>query len=482
MRVPELLHLSASQFPSQVAVYDEFGTFTYRELSDLVKQITADLKVNGIVAATCVGVMGKNSREFIAMVFAVMECGAVVMPISNQVSQTEFDDIRVTAKLSMLLDDGSTEYLTSAKATVLKCNNQQWNCSTFSENNAVPFAIHVADPALIRFTSGTTGSSKGVILSHQTILERTAAANKLLQLGVNDKVVWVLSMAYHFVVSIILYLRYGCSIIVCNDFMATTIIEQANRHLATFLYASPLHIRMLSTDTSSWMMPSLKRVISTSTAISREICIAFKNRFNIDVSQAYGIIEIGLPIINFEKSELVPDAVGYALPDYTVEILDDTGSILPANHTGHLAIKGPGMLDGYLSPPKIRDEILNNGWFMTGDLATKLPDGLIKIDGRLKSMINVAGNKVFPEEVEQILDKHPDISESKVSGYQHKLLGEAVKAEIVLNSNIKNYNVEGIRQFCRKHLSSYKIPQQIIVVNEIPKTDSGKVKRGEFGH
>ena len=296
---------------------------------------------------------------------------------------------------------------------------------------------------------------------------------------VSIKIVWVLSMAYHFVVSIILYLRYGCTIILCKEFLADNIIENTNAHGGTFLYASPMHIRMLFSDTSNRMMPSLKRVISTSTAISKDQCEKFKSRFGIPVSQAYGIIEIGLPIINFEKSELYPDAVGYALPDYTVEILDENGNILPVDQVGHLAIKGPGMLDGYLNPPSTRDQILKAGWFLTGDLASKMNDGLIRIEGRLKSMINVSGNKVFPEEVEAVLNQHPLISESKVSGYKHPLLGESVRAEIVLHPRATKPDIESLRQFCRTHLSAYKIPQLFIYVESLPKTDSGKLMRGE---
>src|SRR4030095_2087491 len=104
-----------------------------------------------------------------------------------------------------------------------------------------------------------------------------------------------------------------------------------------------------------------------------------------------------------------PDSIGYAVNGYEVAILNDDFKELPPGSTGNLAIKGPGMLDGYLSPPTSREAILQHGWFMTGDLASKNSDGLIKVEGRKKSMINVAGNKVFPEDVESVLNRHPAI-------------------------------------------------------------------------
>ena len=176
-------------------------------------------------------------------------------------------------------------------------------------DTSAAFAPFVHEPAFIRFTSGTTGKSKGVIVSHQSVLERIEGANKGLELGPTDTVIWVLPMAYHFMVSIILYVRFGTAIAVAKDFLAKNIIEITNQRKGTLLYASPVQIRLLANDTGTEKMPSLKKVISTSAAIGLDVCKAFKERFKLDVSQAYGIIEIGLPILNYSKSAEHPEAV-----------------------------------------------------------------------------------------------------------------------------------------------------------------------------
>ena len=479
MVVPELLHQTARDFPEHIAVYDDAGTMSYAALDGAVRQTAAQLSELGIMPGQGVGVMGQNSSQFIIMAFAVMECGAVVMPISHELKAGELSDIIQTARLHYVLSDrGGMEAIPDPVGPSVPTAGADWRlwANPWAGGNR-PFAAHVDNPALIRFTSGTTGASKGVILSHTSIIERTEAANKSLHLGPGDKVVWVLSMAYHFVVSIILYLRYGSAIIICRDFLADTIIEWTNRYGGTFLYASPLHIRLLANDRSERQMPGLRRVISTSTSISKEQCDAFRRRFGIPVSQAYGIIEVGLPVINMEKSTDFPDAIGYALPDYEVEILDDAGKVLPSGQVGHLAMRGPGMLDAYLEPPRVRAEILQNGWFMTGDMASKQPDGLIRVEGRKKSMINVSGNKVFPEEVEAVLNGHPNVAASRVSGYVHRLLGECVQAEIVLKPGAAAIDAEVIHAWCRGRLSIYKVPQKVIFVEELPMTDSGKIKR-----
>ena len=226
------------------------------------------------------------------------------------------------------------------------------------------------------------------------------------------------------------------------------------------------------------MMPSVRKVISTSTAISRDQCLAFRSRYDLPVIQAYGIIELGLPAVNSEMAAIHPDAIGYPSPGFEIEILDDEGQVLPAGETGNLAMRGPGMFDAYLNPPVLSDRVLNTGWFMTGDLAVKSPDGLITVAGRRKSMINVAGNKVFPEDVEAVLDRHPGVKICRVRGFSHPILGESVLAEVVPLAGVKPDPEELIR-FCRKSLSSYKVPQKIIFVESLPMTPSGKVSRSD---
>jgi acyl-coenzyme A synthetase/AMP-(fatty) acid ligase len=237
-----------------------------------------------------------------------------------------------------------------------------------------------------------------------------------------------------------------------------------------------MHIKLLATIKEKASLPSLKRVVSTTTSISTLVCTMFEEKFNISVTQAFGIIEIGLPIINSTKSKENPEAVGYALPDYEVAILDDTLTPLPPNEIGQLAIKGPGMFDGYLRPPTLRADVLKNDWFITGDLAEMKPDGLIEIKGRAKSMINVSGNKVFPNEVEEVINRYKGIITSRVYGQQHSLMGEIVTADVILETT-NHFDQEDLIRHCRQLLSSFKIPQRINIVESIEMTSSGKIKR-----
>ncbi|MEP7107068.1 MAG: AMP-binding protein [Ferruginibacter sp.] len=474
--VYEILRESARKWPEKPAVYDDYGMLTFEQLFLEAEELRIRLVDLGVKPGMGVGIKARNGRNFITGIFAVVGCGAAVMPLSHQLKNSEIEDIINEAQLHALLDDMSGARSIPVFDTLITMKAGSFSFSHTHIPVSTIFAPHVKFPAFIRFTSGTTGKSKGVIISHQSVIERIEGANRGLRLGSGDTVIWMLPMAYHFVVSIVLYIRFGAAIAIAKNFLAKTIIEITNQYKGTLLYASPIQIRLLANDTGFEKMPSLKKVISTSAAISPEVCNAFKSRFGHNVIQAYGIIEIGLPIINMVKSTEHPDAVGYALPDYTVEILDDENNPLPNGIIGHLGIKGPGMFDAYLIPRELREAVLKNGYFLTADYACKSPDGMIRIMGRTKSVINVSGIKVFPEEVEALLETIPEIKWARISSCPHPLMGQIIEGELVLNEG-ETIDLEDVLRYCRKRLSAFKAPQRLRIVDALTMTGSGKKQR-----
>lgn len=472
-----LLVHSAEKFSKLPAIHDEHGSLTFDGLLKEVDHLKRHLQDRGIGSGQGVGVMARNSREFIITVFAVLGCGAAVMPVSHQLKRPEIDEIIEKAGLHFILDDLSGIVpLENSSIEILLVGEREIRLGrTRTAMNKI-FASHVSKPAFVRFTSGTTGTSKGVVIDEEGVLGRTESANKALDLGPGSNVMWVLPMAYHFVVSIVLYVRYGASIIISKDFMARSVLEMSNKYSGTLLYASPMQIRLLAADQSGMMLPDMKKVISTSSGLNSDISNAFNDRFNIPVHQAFGIIEVGLPIINDERGEDAVDAVGFVLPDYDVKIFNDSYQVVPDGEIGLLGIKGPGIFAAYLDPPVVREEVLINGYFFSADYASIDKDGLVRIQGRKKSMINVSGNKVFAEEVEAVLEQLPIIRQARVSGVPHPLMGQIIQAEVVLEGDTE-IDVEATLKFCRDRLSTFKIPQKVIIVDELEMTNSGKVKR-----
>jgi acyl-CoA synthetase (AMP-forming)/AMP-acid ligase II len=163
---------------------------------------------------------------------------------------------------------------------------------------------------------------------------------------------------------------------------------------------------------------------------------------------------------------------------FEAKIVNDAMQPLAEGETGQLALRGPGMFSGYLNPPRSRAEILHDGWFLTGDLAHRDSGGRIVLDGRTSSVIHVAGHKVFPEEVAAVLDHHPAVLRSRVSARAHPQMGEAIHAEVQLRNGSSPATSEDILAFCRRRLSSQKVPATLEIVAEISTTTSGKVRHG----
>jgi long-chain acyl-CoA synthetase len=474
--VYEVLREAASRWPDRPAIFDEYGELSFAGLFAQAEVLRLELEALGMREGMGVGLKARNGRQFLIGLFAIVGCGAAVMPIYHQLKKIEVDALIEEAQLHGLLDDGSGFPSVDHADTIIPQQTGSFQFKRIAANQQKVFAPQVQMPALVRFTSGTTGKSKGVVISHRSAIERIEAGNKGLCLGPADTVIWVLPMAYHFVVSIILYVRFGAAIAVVKDFLAKNTIETTNRHQGTLLYASPLQIRLLAHDSGAEMMPSLIRVISTSAGIAPEVCEAFKKRFGKDVSQAYGIIEIGLPMINSLQQGKNLDAVGRTLPDYSAVIFDDQFQKLPTGRIGQLAIKGPGMFDAYLSPAQVRSEVLVQGYFLTADYASISEEGLIKIEGRSKSVINISGIKIFPEEIEGVLETIPGIKLARISSSPHPLLGQIIEGEIVLEQGAA-IDIEEVLTYCRARLSNFKTPQNLKIVSELPVTATGKLRR-----
>jgi len=478
MNVFDTLAISARQWPEQTAIIDAAGPLSYRTLWQEVDALRRQLDHLGVRAGQGIGVRARNGRSFVIGALAALGCGAVIMPIHHQMKPDELADMLAQAPLCAILDDGTGS---AQPGNTVALTHPGGNGLRFTRmaNAQPPLAPNIPDAAFVRFTSGTTGAAKGVVLTHRDVLERTRAANSGLGLTPADRVLWVLPMAYHFYVSIILYLEVGATVIVSADYLAGSLLETAAKQAATFLYITPMHVRMMNSDQSGRVLPpSLQRVMSVSAKLHSQAAVEFLAKYQVPVAQGYGIIEVGLPIQNIAEAVEHPEAIGRPVEGFEAQILDEAHEPLKDGETGQLALRGPGMFSGYLNPPRARAEVLHAGWFLTGDLAHRDSGGRIVLDGRTSSVIHVAGHKVFPEEVAAVLDHHPAVLRSRVSSRSHPQMGEAVHADIQLRPGHTQAAPEEIIAFCRRRLSSQKVPATLEIVPEIPTTASGKVRHG----
>jgi len=479
MNVFETLSQAARQWSGRTAIVDAAGSLDYPSLWRGVESLRSELARLGLREGEGVGVRARNGRAFIIGALAALGCGAVVMPIHHQVKPDELADMLARAPLSVILDDGCGAGLASESALRRELPGGIGLRFTRLEGPPRPLAPEFENAAFVRFTSGTTGAAKGVVLTHQGVLDRMRAANGGLRLTCEDTVLWVLPMAYHFYVSILLYLQVGATIVVSADYLAESILDAALRYHATFLYLTPMHARLLAAERSGRQLPpSLTRVMSVSSRLPPQVARDFFSRYQTPVAQGYGVIEVGLPIMNIEEALEHPEAVGRPLPGFDAEIVDETARAVSNGETGHLTLRGPGMFAGYLSPLRRGEAALRQGWFWTGDLAHRDLAGRIVLDGRCSSVIHIAGQKVFPEEVAAVLDQHPEVFRSRVTSRPHPQLGESIHAEVQLREGAPSLSKENLLLYCRQRLSNHKVPASLDFVAALDLTPSDKVRHG----
>ena len=228
---------------------------------------------------------------------------------------------------------------------------------------------------------------------------------------------------------------------------------------------------MLAKDKSGAKMPSVRLAVSTTCPLTQDVAEQFMERFHVPLSQALGVMELGLVSLNSGDPGGRWNSVGRPLHGIEVRVVspDDEGC-------GEIAIRGPGMFDAYASPWMSREQVAPDGWFRTGDIGRIDADGYLFLLSRKTAVINLAGRKVFPEEIESVLNRHPAVRESRAYGRPHPHLGEIIEADLVLDADAAA--LDSIRAHCRAHLASYKIPTHLNVVSELPRTAvTGKIRR-----
>jgi long-chain acyl-CoA synthetase len=332
-------------------------------------------------------------------------------------------------------------------------------------------------PAFIRFSSGTTGRSKGIVLSHASLMARIETGNRRLGITAQDRVVWILPMAHHFAVSIMLYLLKGATTVVVRSHLPEDILDAALRHEGTVLYGAPFHHTLLAREPSGRPWPTLRLAVSTAAALPLATARAFDSRYGVPLSQGFGIIEAGLPLLNTAAPREKPESVGRPLDDMAVDFRDPvTGLAVAAGEVGELFLQADGMLDAYLNPWRLRGDILADGpWFQTGDLARQDADGFVYVVGRTNSVINSAGMKCFPEEVEAVIQSHPGVLAVRVSGQPHPHFGAVPVADIIAGEPAPS--ATSLAAHCRNALAQHKIPVEFRFVKDLPRTNSGKIRR-----
>jgi len=441
----------------------------YAELVGNFEAIAKRLRAEGLEPGDRCGLFARPGRRFVELALGILAADGCLVPIPDDHRGAAFETFTRRAHLHRVVvdDDGGFEHRAFPEVGAVDGSGDR--------------SFRALRPAYLRFTSGTTNRRKGVILGHDAIGERLKAANRALGVTRADRILWLLPMAHHFVVSILLYLENGATILLPSSPLAREVLEFAREESPSIAYASPHHYKLLAKDASGIRFEALRLAISTAEGLRGEIAEAFAARFGEPLVQALGIIEVGLPVVNLRSARSKPLSLGRPLPDYEVWLRGEDGRPVEGpgspDRSGEICIRGPGMLDAYLDPWTPRSEILAPDGFRTGDQGWFDADGDLHLIGRRVNRICMAGMKFFGEEVEAVLDSHPAIRESRVFAVEHPHLGEVPCADVALVDAGRAPDRAELARHCRAQLPAYMVPREFRIVDALEHTPSGKLQR-----
>jgi len=478
MNLADLLHSSAERYAARRALTDVRSgrSLSYGQLAREAQRVAAFLKAQGVETGQRIGLLAPNDLAYVPAAFGLLAAGGCLVPLASNLTPTEIAEIVREVQLNGCLAWPGADAPPGAGRTVLEggeCAN--FTFAWLDRDARSPDEFYSLDPAFIRFTSGTTARSKGVVLSHAATAARVEASDRVLRFSEEDRILWVLPLAYHFAVTIVAYVRAGAHILLCPDTLPKAMVDAIRRLTPSVLYAAPLHFERMANLGPSERLSSIRVTLSTAAPISPAVMERFESVYGVPVGQAYGIIEAGLPCINLGTEGLPVTSVGRPVPGYDIAVLADDGTRLPPDQLGEIGVRGDGLFSAYYAPWRRRELIMSNGWFLTGDLGLLDKTGALHLKGRKKTVIFVAGLKFFPEEVEDCINQFPGVKESRVFSRPHARVGEVPCAEVVLDP--RHSDLEALKAHCARVLSTYKVPVEFTVVDAVPRTPSGKIRR-----
>ncbi|MFM9958269.1 MAG: AMP-binding protein [Phycisphaerales bacterium] len=341
------------------------------------------------------------------------------------------------------------------------------------------------DLAVLIYTSGTSGKPKGVMLSHGNITANIDQYRRAVSITADDVMLGVLP-AFHsfgFTVLTMAPLTIGCNVVYSARFVPQRIIKLIREHRATIFVAIPsMYNALLGVkDARREDLASLRLAVSGGEPLPLDVAERFYEKFGVRINEGYGLTETA-PATNVCLPENHrPHSVGRPLPGVQQRIVEpESGRTLGPNQDGEVRMKGPNIMQGYYKlPAETAAAFDKDGWFRTGDIGRFDSDGHLSITGRIKEMMIVGGENVFPREIEEVLNKHPEVHASAVIGLNDPMRGEVPIAFIEVREG-GHFDEPNLRSWCRERLANYKVPRDIRHVEALPRNPTGKIMRREL--
>ncbi|WP_078392517.1 long-chain-fatty-acid--CoA ligase [Shouchella patagoniensis] len=494
----EMMMESVTTYKDNVAITFAGKTFTYETLFDLSKRVATGLAEQGVNKGDRIGLMLPNCPQYVISYFATLYLGATVVQINPLYKPAELAHVLKDAEVKaiIMLDQLVPVYEVIKNETqviLVAAVSFEGSGSFDLLLNSIPLkkpeeVDPVEDVAVIQYTGGTTGRSKGAMLTHYNLVSntlQTAATQESNQGEGSERVLTIIPLfhVYGMTSAMNLTLFLGGNMILLPRFDVEETAKAIEMYRPTSFPGVPtMYIALLDYFRKHHMDLSMLNVCTSGSApMPVEVMRQFNELTGTTILEGFGLSEAS-PVThrNPLQGKQKAGSIGVSLPNTESKIVDiATEQELKANEVGELIIRGPQIMKGYYNLSQETANALRNGWLFTGDLARRDEDGYFYIVGRKKELIIASGYNVYPIEIEDVLYRMEGIQEAAVIGVPDEYRGETVKAFIVKKQG-SQLSEEDIVEHCKQHLAAFKIPKQIAFIKELPKTAVGKILKREL--
>ena len=522
----EFLDRSARELPHRTAVAFQNVKITYARLQERVNTLAANLVQLGLKKGDRVGIMLPNLPQTVISFWAVLKAGGVVVMTNPLYMEKElvhqFTDSqcrmlialdRLWPRLHALESKLGLEKLifTSVADSLAFPLNLLYKLKARKEGTLVkvpvdrnkvyawkdvfkrglPFEPARVDPArdlaLLQYTGGTTGKAKGVKLTHENVAVNVQQCRVVLyEIGTREVFLCLLPFfhVYGLTVCLCFPASLGATIAPYPQFVPQEVLKAIDKLKPTIFPSAPAVFNTLleQKNIRQFDLKSIRICVTGSAPMPVDLLKRFKEMTGAEIIEGYGLTEAS-PVTHFNplRGKRKIGSIGLPFPDTDPIIVDiQTGTrVLPPGEPGELAIKGPQVMQGYLNRPDENAETLREGWLFTGDIATMDAEGYFFIVDRKKDLIISGGFNVYPREIEEVLYEHPKVLDAACVGIGHQSRGETIKAYVVPKEG-QVLEKKEVVAFCRSKLAGYKVPRQVEIRDELPKTIVGKVLRRDL--
>lgn len=495
MNLARCLEEIAAREPDRDAVVFEGTGLTYAALAARAARFAGGLRDRGTGPGDRVALHLANGVEFIVAVWGAFAAGAVPTPMNPQLRRREVAHQLSDSGARLLVTAATNDDAARAAAarvggvTVIEVGGV--GADSFDAVDGAPLFVERADDdlALMPYTSGTTGKPKGVQLTHANLTSNVRAMNTLNGLAPDDYRMLVPLPMFHITgmtTMMLSPLAAGGTVFPLRSWDAKETLRMFGRHRITTTVCVPtLFIDMLRVaDEVDADLSSVRFIFSGGAGLPVPVLEAFERRFGVEIHEGYGLSETS-PVthVNLAAPTRRPGTVGWPIPGCEMRIVGDEGEDVPVGDVGELWVRGPMVMKGYHGDAEATAEVLDaDGWFRTGDLATRDGDGYTSIIDRKKDMVLVGGMNVYSKEVETVLHEHEAVRECAVVGAPDERKGETVVAWVVVKEGFEPGEGLGeeLKQWCLQELAAYKHPRVVKFIDALPRTGSGKVRKFEL--